>query len=496
MRRKFLSSKQFRSIRRTLPLAALALALGGCLLPPDHAGRADGAASEDFRQRLPGKPADGDPANQGKLTLRQVDAWTNAFADRWASYIQDATRRILAGSCTPEERKAALALQASSISSVYDIAVRTDPLTQLLDMVVLASLEYRVWVVEGEADHVFGERGAILKEAVKSLYDDITLTSINALNSEQYEQLTTTIDDWRRDHPDIRAVEFVRFSEFAAARAVDLSQQIRSSGLFAPIDEATRVAEDLKALAQRGMWVGIRAPQLLSWQAEGFVDQVMTRPEIAEALAGNDNLFKSADRLSRTAAELPAVIKAEREALIKALDDREEKLGSTVREVRTTVEESRKLLADTDPMLKNADHVVRSAQELTKAMTEMVKAVDGVTARFTDPKPAPAGAPPSGASASPQPDKFAIADYTRAAEQLTSAVKELNTLVASANGLVASPAWQQRLDEMDRLGRQQIVSAKVEAVHVTDALFSRALILLAAFFAGLFGWTLLKWKLK
>lgn len=493
MRRNALLGRNFRSIRSAAAAAALALPLAGCLLPPDNSNRGDGAASDAFNQRVHGKPADTDPAaSQGKLTLRQVDAWTNAFADRWASYIQDATRRILAGSCTPEQRKAALTLQASSISSVYDIAVRTDPLTQLLDMVVLASLEYRVWVVEGEADHVFGDRGPILKEAIKSLYDDITLTSINALNSEQYEQLTTTIDDWRKDHASIRAVEFVRFSEFAAARASDLRQEIRSSGLFAPIDEAARVAEDLKALAERGMWVGIRAPQLLSWQAEGFVDQVMTRPEIAEALAGNDNLFKSADRLSKTAAELPGVIKSEREALIKALDEREEKLGSTVREVRTTVEESRKLLADTEPMLKNADHVVRSAQELTRAMTEMVKAVDAVTARFTEPKAGAAAA----ASPGPQPDRFAITDYTKAAEQLTTAVKELNTLVASANGLVASPAWQQRLDEMDRLGKQQVSAAKLEAVNVGDALFHRALVLLGVLFAGLFSWTLLKWKLK
>ena len=59
MRRKFLSSQQFRSVRRALPLAALALAAGGCLLPPDAAKRGDGAAADDLSQRLPAKPAVG-----------------------------------------------------------------------------------------------------------------------------------------------------------------------------------------------------------------------------------------------------------------------------------------------------------------------------------------------------------------------------------------------------------------------------------------------------
>ena len=91
---------------------------------------------------------------------------------------------------------------------------------------------------------------------------------------------------------------------------------------------------------------------------------------------------------------------------------------------------------------------------------------------------------------------FQIVEYTHAAEQLTTAVRELNTLVASANGLVTSSAWQQRLDEVDRLGKQQTAAARVEAVSVTDALFWRGLGLIAAFFTGLSLWTLLKWKLR
>ncbi len=488
-------------------LAGLTVPLTGCFLPSSVTGIADSNSADGFKDRLGNTPTPTDPdapagtADDGrsKITIRQIDAWTNAFADRWASYIQDATTRLIDENSTPEQRRAALALKSASISSVYDIAVRNDPLTQLLDMVVLASLEHRVWVKEGLAEKLFGDRAPILTDAITSLYEDISVTSINAMNGEQYDLLTETIRDWRDKNPDIRAVEFVRFSEFAAARAADIRQQIRSSGLFAPIDEATRVAEELKQLGQRGMWVGLRAPQLLSWQTEGLVDQILSRPEIAQALSGDTSLAASADRISRAAAQLPADIKAEREALILALDQREKTLGSIVHEVRGTVEESRKLLADTEPMLKNTeqvvknvDTVVKSAQELTKALTETVNAADKIAARFETPKPKPGDAP-----AAPQPAEadFKIAEYTQAAQQLTVAVQELNTLVASTSGLMTSPAWQSRLDEFDALGKKQIAEAEAKAVNLTDAVFWRTLTLIGAFFVGLCGWSVLRWKL-
>lgn len=481
------------------------LGSAGCFGP--IGGPTAGSGSADaFKDRLGGTKPSGEPGRtddgRSQLTLAQVDAWTNAFADRWASYIQDATTRIVEGPSTPEQRRAALAMKSASISSVYDIAVRTEPLTQLLDMVVLASLEHRVWVSEGLAQKVFGDRAHILTDALTALYTDITVTSINAMNGEQYDLLTETIDDWRRQNPDIRAVEFVRLSEFAKARASDLRQQIQTSGLFAPINEATRAADELKVLGQRGMWVGIRAPQLLSWQAEGLVDQVLARPEISEALAGNDSLVRSADRLSRTAADLPALIQREREAIFKGIDEREAKLGTTIGELKATVEESRKLLADTEPVLRNVDgvvkstdQVVKSAQELTKALTETVNAAGQVVEKISKPSGAPSGAgatsggaPVSGADGKP----FEITEYTKAAEQLTTAVKELNVLVASATALTTSPAWKARLDEVDALGKKQLVEAEHRAVKVTDAVFWRALILIGAFFVGLTAWTVVK----
>jgi hypothetical protein len=483
---------------RLVPITLL-LAAGmvqGCFVPGSTLGSGDGTTENAFRDRLGGTTSGSSDDSTGrsddgrpKITLRQIDAWTNAFADRWASYIHDATTRIIDADSTPEQRRAALTLKSSSISSVYDIAVRNDPLTQLLDMVVLASLEQKVWVDEGLARATFGDKAPILTKAIEDLYSDITVTSINAMNGEQYDVLSDTIRDWREKNPDMRAVEFVRLSEFAAARAADLRQQIRSSGLFAPIDEATRVADELKELGQRGMWVGIRAPQLLSWQTEGLVDQILSRPEIAEALAGNESLVKSADRLSRTAAELPGLMKSEREAIFKGLDDREARLGSTVREVKASVEEGRKLLADTQPVLNNVDTIIKSANDLTKALTETVEAVDKVAARFAQPEP---GTPAAGNRG----EDFKIAEYTQAAQQLTTAVKELNTLVASAGNVVASPAWRARLDEFDALGKRQIAEARAGAVDLADVVFWRALILLGAFFVGLSAWTWLRWKLK
>ena len=51
------------------------------------------------------------------------------------------------------------------------------------------------------------------------------------------------------------------------------------------------------------------------------------------------------------------------------------------------------------------------------------------------------------------------------------------------------------LDEFDALGKKQIAEAEAKAVNLTDAVFWRALMLIGAFFVGLCGWTVLRWKL-
>ena len=477
-------SRTARSTLLALGLGlSIALSLGGCIID-DRALRDDRRTAEDLDSRVirrgdtNAQPADG----RSQITLREIDSRTNAFADRWASLIQDATDELLKQPLTAEQRLSAQSLRVQSAISVYDIAVNPDVIAGLLDMVVLASLEERVWVGEGEAERLFGTSAKPLIEALRSLRADIWLLAINAMTGEQVDALGEIIDDWRTRNPSVKSVAFVRFSEFAANSADRLAGEIKSSGFLAPLDEATRAIEEVRQLGERGIWLGTRAPIIVSWQLDAAADQILLKPDVQKAIEASSTLAASADRLSQSAAQLPDQIKAEREAFFAQLDAREQTLSSSLRELRSSITEGQRLLDQTQLVIKDADSLVISAGRLTAAVNDAIRAADMLAARFDKP-----GA---------QPGKpFDIAEYTRAAEQLTAAVKEANALLNATNSLMTSQVWTTRLDEIDRLGARQLEAASLQAASITNTAFVRLLILLGVFFAGSAGLLVLWWRL-
>ncbi len=472
---------------RALPLFGAfclsAALLGGCIID-DRTLADDRRTAQDLDSRVTRRTADQTKPADGRsqITLREIDSRTNAFADRWASLIQDATDELLKQPLTAEQRLAAQSLRVQSAISVYDIAVNPDAIAGLLDMVVLASLEERVWVGEGEADRLFGPSATPLVRALRSLRADIWLLAINAMTGEQVDSLGEILDEWRTNNPTVKSVAFVRFSEFAANSADQLAGEIKSSGFLAPLDEATRAIEEVRQLGERGIWLGTRAPIIVSWQLDAAADQLLLKPDVQKALEASSTLAGSADRLSKSAAALPDQIKAEREAFFAQLDEREKALTTSLNALRSSITEGQRLLDQTQLVIKDADSLVVSAGRLTAAVNDAIRAADLLAARFDKP-----GA---------QPGKpFDIVEYTRAAEQLTSAVKEANALLNATNSLMTSQVWTTRLDEIDRLGARQLQAASIEAASLTNSAFVRALLLLGIFFAGSAGLLVLWWRL-
>jgi len=93
---------------------------------------------------------------------------------------------------------------------------------QALDLVVSATLQSTVWIDENRAEEVFGDRAPILIRALRTMRVEAWELAAKLLTQDQLEQLDYIIIEWRRLHPEVEDVAFVKFDTFAGAHVVGL----------------------------------------------------------------------------------------------------------------------------------------------------------------------------------------------------------------------------------------------------------------------------------
>jgi hypothetical protein len=108
--------------------------------------------------------------------------------------------------------------------AVYDIVTSGDPLSQLLDLLLYATVQSYIWIDEGEAVKIFGDRADGLIDQLRAARLDIWRVAEKALTREQLETLDNMIFRWRRDNPDLDYLAFIRFDDVAAITSFSLAQ--------------------------------------------------------------------------------------------------------------------------------------------------------------------------------------------------------------------------------------------------------------------------------
>lgn len=241
--------------------------------------------------------------------MSEIDQLTNAFADRYVTTIGSACTRIAASKAAPVARKAAADFKLVSATAMYDIATEADPFSQLLDAVVVVTLQSMVWIDEGRADLVFRERADELVVALRSLRVDIWDIAAKAMTQKQLDELAGLIWDWRRENPNIDTVSFVRFGDFAEGRGKQALVEARNNGgLLASLDDTNAKVDQALVLSERIFYVAKRAPILASWQLESALAGAAALPEVQDTIKTKDDLARSAERAIAVVEQVPAKI--------------------------------------------------------------------------------------------------------------------------------------------------------------------------------------------
>jgi len=297
------------------------------------------------------------------------------------------------------------------------LASGPNPVANALDLVVLATLSRMVledtWVQE-----TYGERAVPLRDAYRKLEPRAWSLVSEILTEAQVQQLHKVIDDWRERNPQVRAVSYVHFKDFAKSIGKPVAGEDQTPGnLFSllgldplsTLDPAVQEIAQTRQLAERTIYYLQRSPTLLDMEIERLTYQLAAMPETRALLADVNRASLAAQAAGSVAEQLPDVLAREREAAIRQF--------------------MQELAAQQQQMLALATEL-KGALEAGTATSDSIqgtlRGIDTLLGRFE--KKGEESTPPA-VPAKP----FDIADYTTAAREFAATAKQLESLILQLN---------------------------------------------------------------
>jgi hypothetical protein len=370
-------------------------------------------AAETFQAPLTGESR--------RVSIQELDQLTYGYADRYFMVISSAVDDIKRGNPDPVQRRRAHQLKLTGVMAMNDIVTSGDPYSRTLDLVVSVTLESILLIDENQAEQVFGDRATGLIRAIRTMRVEAWELAARVLTQEQLESLDFMILEWRRTHPEIEEVSFVKFDNFAGLRAAALLSDFKAGGgLLAPVSEATQVLKDWGRLSERVFWYSKRAPSIAGIEAEASVNEILAAPEIGK-------LIHTADQLGQSAESVPKIIDAERNAVFADLDARQTLLTNALGDVR-------RIIAGADDLGRTASQLTTNLQQTLAVLSDTLKVGGEVGHRF-------------GLDRTPQ-RRFDIQDYANVLARLNEAITNAHQLALGADQMTRSPVWAQMMQDV------------------------------------------------
>ena len=362
---------------------------------------------------------------QHQISIQELDQLAYGYADRYYMVIGSAVEAIKRGNLDPTQRRVAHQIMLNGVLSMNDIVSGNDPYSKIFDLVVSVTLQSIVLIDENGAEKAFGDRAPGLIRAIRSTRVEAWELAAKVLTQEQLELLDFFILEWRRTHPEVDQVAFVKFDNFAGVRSAALLTEIKSGGGFlAPLSEASQVAKDWGRITERAFWYSKRAPNIAAIQAEGAVNEILNAPEITA-------LLRTVERLGKTVESAPDWIDVQRKTLLAELDARQTMLTNTLGDLRHIMAEANSL-GPTLALLST------NLQQTLIVAGDTLKVADDVGQHFGLDKP----------WTHPPARPFDIQDYTAALTRLNEVVTNVHQLSLSADQLARSEGWSKALQDM------------------------------------------------
>ncbi len=313
------------------------------------------------------------------LTEAQLQSHVMSFADRFVSILITALQEFDTRKPSKQNRYEVRALITYSLSNGYIIAAESDPDIALLDMLSMVTLGRIIFEKEGLSK--YGKAVEPIIAGFRTAEKDIRKIAAIVLTPDELRNLMTIINRWRKQNPEVIFYPLVRFSNFAGERREStLTRAEEAEGLFESVESASETVEEMRLLAERGMYLATRMPQLWGMFGDLWVTNILDNPDIKKTLTDLSQLSEGTAGLASIAEKLPDQIATERETTIKqmmsavsterkaAIKDITTEREATIKQVMSAISAERKAAI--------ADILVEVTKAMDRAESEGEELVD------------------------------------------------------------------------------------------------------------------------
>jgi hypothetical protein len=312
------------------------------------------------------------------LNEAQLQSHVMSFADRFVSILITALQNYDTRKPSKKDRYEVRELITYSLSNGYIIAAESDPDIALLDMLSMVTLGRIIFEKEGLSK--YGKAVEPIIEGFRTAEKDIRKIAAIVLTPNELISLMTIINRWRKENPDATFFPLIRFSNFASERHEStLIRAEEPDGIFESVESASEQVEEMRLLAERGMYLATRMPQLWGMFGDLWLTNILNGPDMKKILTDLSGLSQGTSGLAAIAEKLPDQIATERETTIKqvmsavsterkaAIKDITTEREATIKQMMSAISAERKA-AMADFLVEFQRIEERLIPEITKAM--------------------------------------------------------------------------------------------------------------------------------
>ena len=389
------------------------------------------------------------------------------FADGYVAAIADAADQVAARIKTRDAQVAALHWKINQATAAYLNATGENPLTNVLDLVVLASVS-RMVVESGGAGEALGPAPEPLVTEHKDLETMAWNLADQFLTPDQHRELESLVQDWRKKNPNERSVATARFRDFALELGrISQPRNVQATSIFsllfidplAGLSPTTVAIQQSRELAQRTVSYAQRAPTILRWQAELLALQVGGQPDTQQVLAEMQRTSLSIADVAKTVQGVPELVDAQRKA---ALDQFFAGIAAERSAILSDMASHESQFRD---LLTQLQLTMNAGGQMGTSLTGTIQSLDAFV-RYVSPP-----TPPNAPAVTPAGRPFDILDYGRTASDIGGMARDLNAFLLSAKDSTPKLAGLTR-------------DASENLKDVVDHAFWRALILILVLLVG------------
>jgi len=310
--------------------------------------------------------------NPGVMGPQELQAAIMAYADTTNTLIAEAAA-IIDHIGTPQARLTAARMLVFNMSSNVEIAAGPYPGVALLDMTVVATLRRIVWE-EFWIPEIFGDAGKPAFDIIQEAEKDIWEVTERIMTPAQVNELKRVIDAWRAKYPYKVSVNYVRFEDFGElGLKPSMRKLIAPGGLFASVEEAARVAQDMKLAIDRAFYLVSRMQLLVNSQIRLAYLEMVFQPEASGIIDTSKKMVSLSERYADIAENLPEDMGSEASKLITQLfnglsKQRDETLNKALTGMTSWQDEM------VDDVMKSVS--IEREAAINQAMTGLVKQQD------------------------------------------------------------------------------------------------------------------------